>query len=46
MEGEEKERDPKPGLSGLVFLDYIWFRLIYSGKEMVIPNKTRKTDLS
>ncbi len=27
MEVEEKERDPKPGLLGLVMLDYIWFIL-------------------
>ncbi len=45
MEGEEKERDPKPGLLGLVILDYIWFRLMYNAKEMVIPNKMRKNGL-
>jgi hypothetical protein len=45
MEGEEKERDPKPGLLGLFPLDYIWFRLIYSAKEMAIPNKTRQNRL-
>ncbi len=45
MEGEEKEGDPKPGLLGLVILEYIWFRLVYSAKEMVIPNKTRQNGL-
>ncbi len=39
MEGEEKERDPKPGSLGLVILDYTWFRLIYSAEEMLIPMK-------
>ncbi len=45
MEGEEKERDPKPGLLGLVILYYIWFRLVYSAKTMVKPNKTRQNGL-